>query len=243
MALSPTGLPADCARALAVVAHPDDVDFASAGTIARLTDAGVQVTYLLVTAGDAGGFDAAVPRTQIPAIRQAEQRAAAAEVGVCDVRFLTYPDGAVVAGPGLVRDITRVIRQVTPQLVLGQSPERNYARPPASHPDHRAVGAATLDAVYPAARNPFAFPELLADEQLAAWTVPELWLAGHPQLDHYVDVTDTFERKVAALRAHVSQTAHLSDLPGLLRRWLAANAQAAGLPAGRLAEGYLRVTF
>jgi LmbE family N-acetylglucosaminyl deacetylase len=123
--------------------------------------------------------------------------------------------------------------------VLCPSAERNYARIGTSHPDHRAVGSAALDAVYPDARNPFTFPELVADEGLAAWIVPEVWIAGGiPAPDHYVDVTETFPRKVAALRAHQSQTGHLTDLDDRIRERLARMAAQAGLPEGRLAEGF-----
>lgn len=224
-------------RALVVVAHPDDVDFGAGGTIAGWTAAGIDVAYCIATYGDAGGFDD-TPREQMPVLREAEQRAAAKIVGVEDVTFLGYPDGAVTAGLDLRRDIARQIRRVRPQRVLIQSPERNWQRVPASHPDHMAVGEAAMCAVYPDARNPFAFPELLADEALDAWAVPEVWVMGAPQLDHYVDITDQFATKVAALQAHVTQTAHFEDLPGFLRRMLAANAAAGGLPEGRLAEAF-----
>lgn len=230
----------DVQRILAVVAHPDDVDFGFAGTIAQWTDAGIEVSYLIVTDGDAGGFDDGVPRAEMARLRREEQRAAAACVGVKDVRFLGYPDGRVEPTLELRRDIARVIRQVRPDRVLTQSPERNYERVYPSHPDHRAVGSATLDAVYPDARNPFACPEHLRDEGLRPWTVREVWLAGapHPLPNHYVDITDTFDRKLAALRAHASQTAHMDDLEGMLRGWNARNAALGGLPEGRLAEGY-----
>ena len=105
-------------RALVVVAHPDDADFGAAGTVASWTAAGTTVTYLLCTDGDAGGFDLAVPRPEIPAIRRAEQNAAGAAVGVHDVRFLGYPDGDLRVTQDLRRDITRVIRQVRPQRML-----------------------------------------------------------------------------------------------------------------------------
>jgi len=118
------------------------------------------------------------------------------------------------------------------------SPERNYDRIGVGHPDHRAVGSAALDAVYPDARNPFAFPELRERESLAAWTVREVWIAGGPDPNHYVDVTDTFPRKLAALRAHESQTGHMADLAERLTTRLTAVAQRAGLPGGRLAEGF-----
>src|SRR6476661_8874555 len=163
-------------RALVVVAHPDDADFGAAGTIAGWTDAGIAVTVLVCTRGEQGGFDETA-REQMPAIREAEQRAAAAAVGVEDVRFLTgYRDGWLEPTFDLERDIVRVIRQVRPQRVLAQSPERNWDRIGAGHPDHLASGEAAVRAIYPAARNPFAWPELMSDEGLEPWTVKELWL-------------------------------------------------------------------
>jgi LmbE family N-acetylglucosaminyl deacetylase len=227
----------EIARVLSITAHPDDVDFGAAGTVARWTEAGIEVTYCVVTDGDAGGFDENFPRDEMPALRRAEQVAAAKCVGVQDVRFLGYPDGRVEATLELRRDLARVIRQVRPDRVLCPSPERNYVRPGISHPDHRAVGSAALDAVYPDARNPFAFPELREQEALPAWTVREVWIAGGTP-NHYMDVTETFPRKVAALRAHESQTSRLDDLSGLLRTRLARVAAQAGLPDGRLAEGF-----
>lgn len=225
-------------RILAVMAHPDDADFGAAGTIARWTDEGIEVTYCLVTDGDAGGFDRSVARTDIPEIRRTEQRNAAKAVGVEDVRFLGYPDGRLELTLDLRRDISRVIRQVRPQRVLTQSPERNWARIQASHPDHLTTGEAALRAIYPDSRNPFAFPELLADESLEPWEVAEVWVMAHPSPNHHVDVTDTFDRKIAALRAHVSQTAHMDDLEIWLRERLGHIATEAGLPAGHLAEAF-----
>jgi LmbE family N-acetylglucosaminyl deacetylase len=228
---------AEIARVLSITAHPDDVDFAAAGTMARWTEAGIEVVYCVVTDGDAGGFDENFPRDEMPALRRAEQVAAAKCVGVHDVRFLGYRDGQVEATLALRRDLARVIRQVRPDRVVCPSPERRYDRIGISHPDHRAVGAAALDAVYPDARNPFAFPELRDDEGLAAWAVREVWIAsGTP--NHYLDVTETFPRKVAALRAHESQTAHLDDLPERLRTRMGRMAAQAGFADGRLAEGF-----
>jgi LmbE family N-acetylglucosaminyl deacetylase len=225
-------------RALVIAAHPDDADFGAAGTVAGWTARGIEVSYCIVTSGDAGGFDPAVPRSEIPAIREAEQRAAAAEVGVQDVTFLGYPDGALEVTHGLRRDLSRVIRQVRPQRVVCQSPERNWQRVFASHPDHLRCGEAALCAVYPDSRNPYAHPELLAEGH-AEWTVSEVWINSAPAalINHWVDVTDVFDRKVAALRAHVSQTEHV-DLDGLLRGWLGTQAEAGGLGAGRLAETF-----
>src|SRR3954469_14846226 len=227
----------DVDRVLLVMAHPDDVDFGCAGTVALWTQAGIQVSYCIVTNGDAGGFDPSVPRSEIAGIRQAEQRAAAKVVGVDNVVFLGYPDGRLTVSLDLRRDIARVVRQVRPDRVVAQNPDRNYRRIGVSHPDHMATGEATLCAVYPDARNPFAFPELL-DEGLEAWTAREVWISGIEQPDRYVDITDVFDRKVAALREHVSQMPGVDDLEGLLRGWLSLNAAAAGLPEGRLAEGF-----
>ncbi|MCF6508990.1 PIG-L family deacetylase [Blastococcus sp. MG754426] len=224
-------------RALCVLAHPDDVDFGSAGTVATWTAAGTEVTYLIVTDGDAGGFDD-TPREQMGPLRRAEQTAAAAEVGVTDVRFLGYPDGRLELTLDLRRDISRVIRQVRPQRVLTSSPERFWERIGASHPDHMTVGESTLRAVYPDARNPFAFPELLADEGLDAWTVGEVWLGASPRADHAVDVTDVVDRKFAALKCHVTQVSHVPDLEEFVTGWMRQTAQRLGLPAGRLAEAF-----
>jgi len=225
-------------RILVVNAHPDDVDFSAAGTIALWTDAGIEVTYCIVTDGDAGGHDESVPRAEVPPLRRAEQTAAAKQVGVHDVRFLGYPDGRVEATLALRKDLARVIRQVRPDRLLSPSPERNYARLPANHPDHRAVGSSALDAVYPDARNPFAFAELRAEEGLEPWTVREVWLPGGPAPNHCVDITASFGRKLAALRAHESQIGQMEGLEEFLRGWNSRVAAQAGLPEGSLAEAF-----
>jgi LmbE family N-acetylglucosaminyl deacetylase len=225
-------------RVLVIAAHPDDADFGSAGTIAAWTDAGIEVVYCIVTDGDAGGHDDSVPRAEIAPLRRKEQTAAAACVGVSDLRFLGYPDGRVEATLGLRKDLARVIRQVRPDRVVCPSPERNYVRIGIGHPDHRAVGSAALDAVYPDARNPYAFGDLRADEGLEAWTVREVWLPGGPVPNRYVDVTGTFDRKIAALRAHESQTGQMDKLEEFLRGRLAQAATAGGLPEGHLAETF-----
>ncbi|WP_238014819.1 PIG-L deacetylase family protein [Dactylosporangium sp. AC04546] len=225
-------------RALVVVAHPDDVDYAAAGTVAGWVDGGTVVTYCVLTDGEAGTGDAAEPPQRVAARRRAEQVEAAAAVGVSDVRFLGYPDGVLTVTSGLRRDIARVVRQVRPQRVLAQSPQIAWDFLAVSHPDHRAAGEAALGAVFPDARNPAAHRELLLREGLQPWAVTELWLMGAPQPNHFVDVTATFERKLAALCAHRSQIAD----PAALRRSLPARqarvAEAAGLSAGRLAEPF-----
>lgn len=225
-------------RALVVVAHPDDADFGAAGTIASWTAAGIEVSFCLCTDGDAGGFDPEVPRSSIAGIRQAEQRAAAKELGVEDVVFLGYPDGRLAPSIELRRDVSRVIRQRRPQRMIVQSPERNWDRIYSSHPDHLAAGEAAMCAVYPDARNPFAHLELAAEGH-EAWTVEEVWvMTAGADANRYIDVTETFGQKLAALRAHASQTAHMDDLEGMLRTWLGANSRLAGFGEGRLAEAF-----
>ncbi|MEU6996893.1 PIG-L deacetylase family protein [Nonomuraea sp. NPDC046570] len=225
-------------RVLVVTAHPDDADFGSAGTVALFVDRGVEVTYLLATAGDAGGNDRALDNTGMAELRKTEQAAAAKAVGVTDVRFLGYTDGTVVPSLELRRDIARVIRQVRPDLVITHTPERNYKFIAPSHPDHRAVGGAALDAVYPDARNPYAFPELLREEGLEAWTVREVWLNGSMTPDHWVDITAAMDRKITALQSHASQIGHVEGFENSVRAHSTGLATAAGLPEGRYAEAF-----
>jgi len=224
-------------RLLVVMAHPDDVDFGSAGTMAMLTSRGVEVHYCLVTDGDAGGSDRTISRAEMAAIRRKEQTEAAAMVGVEHLVFLGYPDGRVEPTLELRRDISRVIREVRPQVVVSQSPERNLDRIFASHPDHLAAGEAAMSAVYPDSRNPFAYPELL-EGGLEPWTVHEIWLSGHPKPSDFIDVTEFVDQKVEALLCHRSQHPDPEGLPARIRGWMGATAAAAGLPEGRLAEAF-----
>jgi LmbE family N-acetylglucosaminyl deacetylase len=226
---------------LVVTAHPDDVDFGAAGSVASWTAAGSRVTYCVVTDGDAGGFDPTVDRHLIPAIRRREQEAAAAAVGVSNVVWLGHPDGRLEPTLDLRKDITAVIRRERPDRVVCQSPERLWDRIFASHPDHLAAGEATVCAVYPDARNPFAFPELEA-AGLGAHAVKELWLMAAPTVDVFVDITATFDRKLAALRCHVSQEVDRGgDLDVRIKEWAMGMGQRAGWRDGRLAEGFRRV--
>jgi LmbE family N-acetylglucosaminyl deacetylase len=230
---------ADVRRALVVSAHPDDVDFGAAGTVAAWTAAGIEVAYCVCTSGEATG-SMQTPRGETAALRESEQRAAAAEVGVDQVFFLHYQDGALCPSLELRKDITRVIRSFRPDRVLGWSPEINWERIVTAHPDHRAAGEATLAAVYPDARNPHTHRSLLLAEGLQPWTVRELWLADAPAAlrNHAVDVTETFTAKIAALRAHRSQTGQMDGLEDGIRDHLAANAARHGLGPGRLAEEF-----
>lgn len=233
-------------RVLVICAHPDDVDFGAAGTVAALVAAGVPVSYCMVTQGQAGSSDPHARAEDIAALRMTEQRAAASVVGVTDVRFLDHPDGAVVASIELRRDLSRVIRQVRPTLVITQPTERNLERVYASHPDHLATADAAMSAVYPDARNAHAHRELLDDEGLEPWSVPEIWMMGlgvdlPANVTVIIDTTEVIDRKVAALRSHRSQTSSMEDLDGMVRGWGEVTATAAGLPAGRTAEQFRRI--
>ncbi|MFP5321631.1 MAG: PIG-L deacetylase family protein [Acidimicrobiia bacterium] len=230
---------AEVERILVVTAHPDDVDFGAAGSVARWTDAGAHVAYCIVTDGDAGGFDPDVPRGDIAGIRRREQTEAAAQVGVEELHFLGYPDGRLEITMDVRRDISRVIRQVRPRRVVTQSPVRTFDSVFRSHPDHLAAGEAACCAVYPDSRNPFTFTELVA-EGLEAWTVEELWIMGTAPgaQESFVDITDTFDRKIKALLRHESQMTDPGGMEQRLRDWNEANAVAGGLGAGRLAERF-----
>jgi LmbE family N-acetylglucosaminyl deacetylase len=226
----------DVERVLVITAHPDDVDFGWAGSVAVMTDAGIEVVYCIVTDGDAGGAELGIPRGDMAGIRRDEQRAAAKVVGVEEVHFLGYPDGRLEATIELRKDLSRVIRNVRPQRVMCQSPVRNLDRIYASHPDHLAAAEGAICAVYPDARNRWAHPEL-ADEGLEPWTVDEMWLgAGVDAPTHYVDITATLDRKVEALLSHKSQLPNPDATGEMVRAWATANAQAAGLPEGRAVE-------
>lgn len=228
----------EISRVLVVTAHPDDVDFAAAGTIAGWTAAGIEVVYCVCTDGQAGGFDAELDRAELPRIRRAEQEAAARAVGVTDVRFLGRMDGELVADTDLVRELVAVIRTVRPDRLLTQSPERIWEQLVRSHPDHLAAGEAAIRAMYPAAQNAFAFPELLR-QGLEPWNVREFWLADHPgEPNHVVDVTETFEAKLTAVFSHESQHREPERLRAALKRGFSQVAAGAGLGEGRQAEAF-----
>ena len=198
---------------LVVTAHPDDVDFGASGSVATWTGQGIEVTYCIVTDGAAGSATPGVEPDELRQIRQDEQRKAAAEVGVTRGALPRLSRRRLEVTFGLRRDIARIIRIVRPERVVCQSPERNWDRIRASHPDHLAAGEATLQAVYPDARNPYSYPELL-EEGLEPHVVDEVWLMASPRATQAVDITDTIERKLAALRA----TAASSSTPTASRR-------------------------
>ena len=225
-------------RVLVISAHPDDSDFGASGTIAQWVKKGIEVAYVFCTNGDQGGEESGFTKEEMPAIRQREQRAAGAAIGVSDITFLNYIDGNLEATLGLRKDIVRQIRISQPDRMVCQSPERNWDRIGASHPDHLAAGEAAIQAVYPDARNPFAFTDLLNDEGLQPWRVKEIWVSAFANPDHFVDITDSFDLKIKALQAHASQTAHNENLETMVREWGERNAAAAGFAQGRIAEAF-----
>ena len=229
-------------RVLVITAHPDDVDFGAAGTVAGLTDRGVHVTYCIVTDGDAGGFENAMSRAEMAALRREEQTRAAKEVGVDDLVFLAQPDGRLQADlrPARAAGHGSSARS-GPQLVITQHPVRNLDRIRASHPDHLAVGEAALCAVFPDSRNPFAFPHLLQAEGLEPWTVPEVWLFGGGDGARVVDITDQLDRKLRALRAHESQHEDQDQIASFVAEWGRTIGAQYGLDDGRAGEAFLVV--
>ena len=226
-------------RVLGIYAHPDDADVGAGATLARLVREGADVALLLVTAGDAGGFTAE-GQERMAERRRAEQTAAAAHLGISDVSFLSgVADGHVREATGLVREIVAAIRRHAPDLILTTSPEYNFASTAANHPDHRAVGHAVVEAAYPAAGNPFDYRDLLA-QGLEPHDPSEVWFQGHREINHVSPVTQgDLDRKIAAVRSHVSQFPDLDRMERLLRE--AAVRDAAGAPEGaEFAECFFR---
>lgn len=192
-------------RVLVVSAHPDDPEFGFGGAVAKLTSEGTEVIYVICTDGSQGGEDPEVPDADLTATRYEEQRAAAGVLGVKDVVFLGFKDGHLAPDLDLRRAITEQIRLFKPDAVFTHSPIRNLSIGiGASHPDHTAVGEAALSAVYPDARNPRAFRDLLS-EGLTAHKVKEVWLGAWTDGDHVVDVTPYVDKVIQALRCHRSQ--------------------------------------
>lgn len=223
------------ARALAVYAHPDDVEVACGGTLARWARAGCEVHLVVVCQGDKGSTDASADPAALTVTRAGEVAAAAEVLGLSAYRLLGVPDGEVEASAQLVGDLVAAIRAVRAEIVVAPDPTavligRRYV----NHRDHRVVGAATLDAVAPAAAMPHYFPD-----RGPAWSVAELWLSGTFEPDAHVDVEPVLAVKAAALACHRTQV----DLPGeLLRSVVDQRAEDAGRAAGvRYAESFRRM--
>jgi LmbE family N-acetylglucosaminyl deacetylase len=195
-----------------VVAHPDDSEFSSAGTVARLKDAGKRVVLIQVTSGDKGSPDLDADPKELARTREAEMLEAARRLGMDEVVFLRCEDGALMPDLDLREKIVRMIRTHKPDVIITHDPFRPYAL----HPDHRAVGLASTDAVYPTARDPLYFPEHLR-EGLQPHKTAEIWYFGPEQPDKIIDITATFDRKMDALRAHVTQVGTAEELEERMR--------------------------
>jgi LmbE family N-acetylglucosaminyl deacetylase len=227
-------------RVLVVAAHPDDIEFGASGTIARWVREGARVNYLIATRGDKGSDDPDADVVALAALREREQRAAAAEIGVDGVEFLDEPDGQVEPSLALRERITRVIRTQRPDIVMTHDPTVLFVNNEwVNHPDHRAVGQVTVDAVFPTARDPLNFREHL-DEGLAPWKVGELYLWSTNEANQLVDIGETLDAKVEALGRHASQFRSFDEIA----RWVRRRSEELGERAGyRAAEGFRRVVL
>lgn len=201
----PDAAKGDLRRALVVAAHPDDADFGAAGTAALLARAGWEVRYLVVTDGSKGSDDPEATPEQLVAMRRAEQEDAAGLLGVASVGFLEFVDGELAYSRDLVGAITRELRTFRPFAVYTHDPEPVIIGGAfVNHADHRTTGLATVDAVYPAARDRLNFPDQV-DEGLEPHKVRELFLWGSNAPSFDVDISEVLELKIAALLAHTSQ--------------------------------------
>ena len=225
-------------RVLVVAAHPDDIEFGAAGTVARWIGEGAEARYLIVTRGDKGSDDPATDPGELARRRVSEQEAAAAEIGVATVEFLDEPDGQVEPTLRLRERVTHAIRSYRPEVVMTHDPTVLFVNNEwVNHADHRAVGQVTVDAVFPTARDPLNFPEHGA-AGIAAWKVAELFLWSTNEANQIVDVSSTIDRKIDALAHHASQFREFAETA----RWLRGRAQELGERTGyAAAEGFRRV--
>jgi len=223
-------------RVLVVVAHPDDIESWCAGTICCFVDAGKDVCYVLCTSGDKGTSDPTFTPQQVAQIREAEQLKAASILGVDCVTFLRWPDSEVEPTLALRRELVRQVRYYRPDLVITHDPVPPYRL----HPDHRAVGRATLDAIFPCARDPRTFAEQINEEGLQAYIVPEVWLFASETPDIWINIVAALPRKIEARLAHASQH---TDAGELERNWYRRAAEV-GEPVGLAAsEAFKKVDF
>ena len=205
-------------KILIILAHPDDPEFFCGATTARWVRAGHHVSYCVLTCGDKGTKDLTIGQNELCSIRQMEQLSAAKVLGVEEVKFLNYPDGYLTPDINLRRDITRVIRTARPDVLVTCDPQTLFTgNGGLNHPDHRAAGQATLDAVFPAARDHLNFIELWKDEKLEPHIVREVWVCGTLQPDITLDVTETWEIKIRALYEHKSQIGEPEKLADRMR--------------------------
>lgn len=226
-------------RALVIMAHPDDAEFGAAGTIARWVEMGTDVRYVIVTDGASGSADPAMTRERLAEIREREQRAACKELGVADVSFLGYADGYLEPTLEARRQVAAEIRRHRPEAVVTLNPDVRWSSSGyVNHPDHRAVGDLVLHAINPAASTRL-WDLSLVDEGLEPWDVAELWMTAFGDGDDLVDISDTFDRKLDALRQHASQLAGWDPEPRM-REVAAQQGQQVGVA---LAEAFTVLRF
>ena len=219
---------------MVIAPHPDDPEFAIAGTVAKLAREGKKVVYVVCTNGDKGTSDRSLTPEKLVKIRQKEQKAAAKVLGVSKVVFLGFPDQGVEDNHEFRKALVRVIRQYKPFVVATADPYRKYMW----HRDHRITGQVALDAVFPYSRDHLAYPDLL-EEGLEPHKAREMWFWASDEPNLRMDVTDTFDTKLAALRCHKSQVGDVPpDMEARLREWAKLNAEGQSFELG---EAFHRV--
>jgi LmbE family N-acetylglucosaminyl deacetylase len=221
--------------ALVVVAHPDDGEFTVAGTVAKWVKAGCRVTYVVCTDGNAGSHEPGITREKLAEIRRTEQRAACATLGVSDVVFLGHDDGQLEPTLDLRRELVRVIREHKPEVMICSDPTRLFVNGEyINHPDHRAAAKAALDAAAPASEMPLLWPEAGAPHR-----VSQMYVYGNDQANEWIDITETIDLKIAALKQHASQLGDW-DPTEMVKEWSAEVGKEQGLSH---AESYRLITF
>jgi len=216
--------------AMVIVAHPDDAEFTIAGTVALWTKAGCPVSYVLCTDGNAGSHEPGMTREKLAEIRQNEQRAACEALGVSKVIFLGYEDGQLQPTLELRRDLVRVIRQEKPAVIITGDPTSLFSGDwYINHPDHRAAALAAIDAVAPASAMPLLWPEAGPPHR-----VRQVYVHGNDQPNTWVDISETIENKITALRRHASQMGDW-DPTDMIKRW---NAEVGTKKGMQYAESY-----
>jgi LmbE family N-acetylglucosaminyl deacetylase len=230
-------------RALSIQAHPDDQEFSIAGTLAKWAAAGCEITSVIITSGDAGSNDPDHDETYKPilaALREKEQLAANALIGVKETVFLHYPDGILQPTLQLRHDLTRLIRKYRPEVVLtGDPTARFYGNSYINHPDHRAAADAACDAVFPSAGTRLIFTDLL-HEGYEPHDVKYLFLHGSERADTWIDISSTIERKIEALKQHQSQVGKEEDIGKGIREWAASDGKDHGMA---YAESFLKMVL
>ena len=226
------------ADVLVVIAHPDDAEFSCGGTIAKLAREGKNIWYVLATSGDKGTSDRTLVPWELAALREVEQRNAAAALGAKGCLFLGYPDGFLEDKADLRGKLVRVIRALQPDILITWD---GYARR-FNHRDHRTIGTSVLDAAFPLARDHLAYPEHLVEEGLETHKVGEAWLVGADEQDYYVDIGDYFHQRMQAIACHVSQVG--AREPAAFEEQMRERARETGKKVGmEYAEGFRRITF